>query len=88
MMQFFTDIAKIIMELQEIISAMNPEIREKLAAAVETGRWPDGSKLSDQQKASSMQAIIAWDSKFGEKTDEPFRVQKGGKLNRKVIKPE
>ncbi len=74
------------MDLKNILSTMTPEIREKLSTAVETGVWPDGSKLNQQQKAYSMQAIIAWDAHYGELTDEPFRVQKGGKLNRKVNK--
>ena len=72
------------MELKDIVAAMTAETRENLALAVEIGRWPDGSKLSEQQKSSSLQAIIAWDSYYGEKTDEPFRVQKGGVFNRGV----
>ena len=74
------------MELKDIVSAMTAETRENLSTAIEIGRWPDGSKLTEQQKASSMQAIIAWDSYYGEKTTEPFRVQKGGKFNRIVNK--
>ena len=69
------------MDLKQIIAAMTPEIRDNLSRAVEIGRWPDGSKLSDQQKASSMQAVIAFDTRYGEVTDEPFKVQKGGKFN-------
>ena len=75
------------MDLKNIVATMSPEIRENLATAIEIGRWPDGSKLSDQQKSSSLQAIIAWDSYYGEKTDEPFRVQKGGEYNQGVKKP-
>jgi len=74
------------MDLKDILSSMTTEIRENLARAVEIGRWPDGTQLTDQQKASSMQAIIAWDATYGEQTDEPFKVQKGGELNRKVKK--
>jgi len=60
---------------------MTLEVRSNLSKAVEIGRWPDGTKLSDEQRKNSMQAIIAWDSVHGEKTDEPFRVQKGGEFN-------
>jgi len=74
------------MDLKEVLSAMTPEIRESLSTAVEIGRWPDGSKLTEQQKSSSMQAIIAWDAHYGQITDEPFKVQKGGKLNKKINK--
>jgi len=74
------------MDLKDVLSAMTPEVRERLSTAVEIGRWPDGSKLTEQQKSSSMQAIIAWDAHFGKTTDEPFKVQKGGKLNHKINK--
>ena len=65
---------------------MTPETRANLATAIEIGRWPDGSKLTEQQKSSSMQAVIAWDAYYGEETNEPFRVQKGGEFNRTVKK--
>ncbi len=65
---------------------MTSEIRESLSTAVETGRWANGDKLTQQQRENSLQAIIAWDAHFGEETNEPFRVQKGGKLNRKINK--
>ena len=68
------------MQLKELISQLTPEIRENLCTAIEIGRWPDGTKLTDDQKASSIQAVIAWDALNGETTDEPFRVQKGGKF--------
>jgi len=74
------------MELKNIVATMSPEIRENLSRAIEIGRWPDGSKLTEQQKSSSLQAVIAWDSYYGEKTDEPFRVQKGGEYNQGVKK--
>ncbi len=65
---------------------MTPETRANLATAIEIGRWPDGTRLSEQQKSSSMQAVIAWDAYYGEETNEPFRVQKGGEFNRTVKK--
>ncbi|MCP4270549.1 MAG: DUF1315 family protein [Gammaproteobacteria bacterium] len=74
------------MDLKDVLSAMTPEIRERLSTAIEVGRWPDGSKLTEQQKSSSIQAVIAWDAHFGKITDEPFKVQKGGKLNSKINK--
>ncbi|MCP3674523.1 MAG: YeaC family protein [Gammaproteobacteria bacterium] len=74
------------MDLKTIVSTMTPETRENLATAIEIGRWSDGSKLTEQQKSSSMQAIIAWDAYYGKETNEPFRVQKGGELNRTVKK--
>lgn len=59
---------------------MTPEIRDNFSRAIEIGRWADGSKVSDEQRATCMRAVIAWDASFAEETDEPFKVQKGGKL--------
>ena len=74
------------MDLKDIVSSMTQEMRDNLAYAVEIGKWQDGTPLTEQQKSSSLQALIAWDSYHGEVTDEPFKVQKGGKLNRNAKK--
>ena len=75
------------MDFKDIVATMTPEIRDNLSRAIEIGRWPDGGKLTAEQKSSSMQAIIAWDSFYGKETNEPFRVQKGGKYNSAVKTP-
>ena len=67
---------------------MTPEIRENLSTAVEIGRWPDGNPLTKEQKAICLQAVIAWDANYGEVTDEPFKVQKGGVFNSRGMKPQ
>lgn len=66
---------------------MNQEIRDNLSTAVEIGRWPDGNLLSKEQQATCLKAVIAWDSAYGEVTDEPFKVQKGGVFNSRALKP-
>ncbi len=76
------------MNIEQIISAMTIDIRNNLATAVEIGRWPDGSQLTSEQLENSMQAVIAWDSTNGEVTDEPFRIQKGGILNKNAKNSE
>ena len=68
------------MDLKSIIKAMTPEIRDNLSRAIETGRWPDGSELTQKQREDSMQALIAWDSVYGEDSGEPFKVSRGGKF--------
>ena len=74
------------MDLTEVISLITPEIRNNLATAIEIGRWPDGNKLTQQQLTSSMQAVIAWDSFYGEESNEPFKVQKGGEFKTAIKK--
>ena len=68
------------MDLKSIVNTMTSEIRDNFSRAIEIGRWADGTKLSDEQRATCMRAVIAWDASFAEDTDEPFKVQKGGKL--------
>ncbi|MEE9099881.1 YeaC family protein [Pseudomonas sp. QE6] len=47
----------------EMIQNITPELYESLKLAVEIGKWPDGRKLSQEQKELSLQAVIAWEMK-------------------------
>lgn len=51
------------MNFDDLIKSITPEIYENLKRAVELGKWPDGNKLTEQQRDSCMQAIIAWETK-------------------------
>ena len=44
----------------EAIENITPEIYQSLKLAVEIGKWPDGRKLSQEQKELTLQALIAW----------------------------
>lgn len=48
------------MTLDELIASITPETYESLKRAVELGKWPDGSRLSPEQRANCMQAVIAY----------------------------
>lgn len=50
--------------LQDILGMMTPEIHQKLKSAIELGRWENGEKLSDEQKADCLQAVIAFDQAY------------------------
>ena len=45
----------------EAIENITPEIYQSLKLAVEIGKWPDGRKLTQEQKELSLQALIAWE---------------------------
>ncbi|MET1078408.1 MAG: DUF1315 family protein [Pseudomonas sp.] len=45
----------------EMIENITPEIYHNLKLAVEIGKWPDGRKLTLEQKELSLQAVIAWE---------------------------
>ncbi|WP_131667190.1 YeaC family protein [Psychrobacter pygoscelis] len=49
------------MDKQTILASLTPEIVEKFRLAIELGKWPDGRKLSDEQRQTCMQAVMVWE---------------------------
>jgi uncharacterized protein YeaC (DUF1315 family) len=45
----------------DMIENITPDIYQSLKLAVEIGKWPDGRKLTQEQKELSLQAVIAWE---------------------------
>lgn len=68
------------MDYSKLIETLTPDMIERFTSAVETGKWPDGSKLSDQQKETCLQAIMLYQAKHNDAVDEPFTVTKDGQL--------
>lgn len=48
------------MEYQQAIVDMSPEVYRSLKRAVELGKWPDGRRLTTEQRARCLEAVIAW----------------------------
>ncbi|PCD90111.1 YeaC family protein [Vibrio mediterranei] len=51
------------MDVEQLLEAMTPDVYERLLYATETGRWPEGSRLSQDQRDSCMQAVMLYQSK-------------------------
>ena len=49
------------MDYQQMIKTMTPEIYQNLKTAVELGKWPNGQKLTPEQRQTCLQAVIAYD---------------------------
>lgn len=49
------------MTYEELIQAMTPEMHQSLKRAIELGKWPDGRRLTDEQRDICMRAVIAYD---------------------------
>lgn len=49
------------MNLQQLLSSLTPDIYQNLKLAVELGKWPDGNRLSREQRELCMQAVIAYE---------------------------
>ena len=45
------------MNIEALLASMTPEIYERLRQAVETGKWPDGTPLNEEQKAKVKQMM-------------------------------
>lgn len=49
------------MGADNINTALTPDIIERFKTAVELGKWPDGRRLTPEQKDTCLQAIIAYE---------------------------
>ncbi|MCW8886474.1 MAG: YeaC family protein [Motiliproteus sp.] len=49
------------MTFEELLENMTPEMHTAMRQAVELGKWPDGRVLSDEERETCLQAVIAYD---------------------------
>ncbi len=47
----------------DLIQRITPETYKTLKLAMEIGRWGDGTKMTQEQKELTMQAMIVWEQK-------------------------
>ncbi|MCW2485019.1 DUF1315 family protein [Candidatus Symbiopectobacterium sp. NZEC127] len=50
-------------QLDEVVTALTPDIYQRLATAVELGKWPDGVPLTAEQKENCLQMVMLWQSR-------------------------
>ncbi|MDG3088673.1 DUF1315 family protein [Vibrio hannami] len=67
------------MEVEQLIASITPEAYERLQYAVETGRWPEGTELTQEQRDYCMQAVMLYQSKHNDNA-EHMSVEKGGEI--------
>lgn len=78
------------MELDEMIASMTPEVYQRLATAVETGKWADGVALTPEQKENSLQLVMLWQARHND-NPQHMSVGKGGEMvmkSKKQLKEE
>jgi len=51
------------MTYEELIAAMTPEMHGALKQAIEIGKWPNGQRLSNEQRDICMRAVITYEHK-------------------------
>lgn len=64
-------------EINAVIASMTPVIYQRLLTAVETGKWPDGTTLTPEQRKYSLQLTILWQTQHDEKSQYMKRDQNG-----------
>lgn len=52
------------MDIEQIIDSMTPEVYQRLATAVELGKWTDGVALTPEQKENSLQLVMLWQARY------------------------
>lgn len=67
---------------QELLDAITPEAYERLQYAVETGKWPEGTVLSQEQRDSCMQAVMLYQAKYNT-NPEHMSIAAGGEIKLK-----
>ena len=50
------------MDYQQLLKNLTPDIYQSLKRAVELGKWPNGERLTAEQRETCLQAVIAWDT--------------------------
>jgi uncharacterized protein YeaC (DUF1315 family) len=68
----------------QLVATLTPELVATFRRAIETGKWPDGRRLSDEQRATCLQAVIAWEHKHLPGTERTGYIDKGEKKEGEV----
>ena len=67
------------MDFDKLINNLSPDIYHNLKRAIEIGKWPDGNPLTQEQRELSMQAVIAYESKFVSEKERVGYIDRGHK---------
>lgn len=70
--------------IEQMMSALTPEIVESFRRAIEISKWPDGRRITAAQRATCMQAIIAWEHRYLPENQRIGYIDKGDKQEGEV----
>ncbi|EGU38112.1 hypothetical protein VII00023_19289 [Vibrio ichthyoenteri ATCC 700023] len=68
------------MDAEQLVNAITPEAYQRLLFAVETGKWPEGTTLTQQQRDSCMQAVMLYQAKYNQEAQH-MTVAQGGEIS-------
>lgn len=72
------------MDYHQLIANITPAIHASLKRAVEIGRWPDGRRLSAEQRALCMEAVIAYEASNLSQAERVGYIDRGRKAEGEV----
>ncbi|ELW9440420.1 YeaC family protein [Pluralibacter gergoviae] len=52
------------MEIAQIVENITEDVYQRLATAVELGKWPDGVALTPAQKENCLQLVMLWQARY------------------------
>lgn len=67
------------MNLEQMLASVTPEVFENLKYAVETGKWQNGQRLTEEQRDNSLQLVLAYQAKV-EKSNQQFTIGEDGEM--------
>ncbi|MCR8924247.1 YeaC family protein [Dasania sp. GY-MA-18] len=67
------------MGYDELIAQLTPDVYQNFKRAIELGKWPDGTIVSDEQKAHCMAAVIAYEQKHVSAEQRVGYIDRGSK---------
>jgi len=75
-------------DFDQLIRSITPEIYRNLKQAIELGKWPDGRKLTAEQKENTFQAIIAYEHQNIAEENRTGYIDRGSKDDGEVCGEE
>ncbi|GGF04628.1 DUF1315 family protein [Pseudoalteromonas sp. Hal040] len=70
------------MNIDHIVKNITPEVFERLQYGASTGKWPDGTPLTDEQKQQTVQLVMLYQAKVSQ-TNEQFTIGANGEMVQK-----
>ncbi|SPL70586.1 YeaC family protein [Acinetobacter stercoris] len=76
------------MNIEQMLAVLDADIVARLKTAVEIGKWPNGVALTQEQRETCMQAVIAWEHQNLSETERTGYIDKGKKQEGEVCEDD
>ena len=76
------------MDKQTILTSLTPEVVDKFRVAIELGKWPDGRKLTPEQRDTCMQAVMVWEHEHLQPAERTGYIHKPVKEDGSIVGEE